>query len=157
MLGERTKQTEDLMIILNHCNEISRLIHSVLQIEPLSPIVYTERLRAVSKYCETVLHSIKHYVSYVGHSGCHKEKNLFSKGYSLKSEAESKHKSLMYFFSQPVKAVVNSVIKLRIECSFCTGKHGFLIAKKPAAMELALPRTLLVRINHRREIKIGAR
>jgi len=72
------------MIILNRCNETSRIIHSVVQKMSMSPIVYTKRIRAVSMYWETVLHSIQHYVNCVGHSGCHEDKVLFHKEYSLK-------------------------------------------------------------------------
>jgi len=71
------------MTILNRCNETRRIIYSVLQRKPLSPIVYTKRLMSVSKTCETVLHSIQYYVNCVRHSGCHDDKTLLSKGFSL--------------------------------------------------------------------------
>ncbi len=100
------------MIILNHFKESSKIIHCVLQKKRMSPILYTERLRAVSKYCETVLHIIQQYINCVGHSGYRSKIILFLQAFSLQTEAKTKYKFLYDFFFQPVKSLMKAKGKL---------------------------------------------
>ena len=65
------------MIILNLCKESSEIIHYVLQKKSLAPILYTEEIRNLSKYCEIVLHSLQQHMNCVIHSGYHSKLALF--------------------------------------------------------------------------------
>jgi|GEM_PF-3157042 len=133
------------MIILNRCKKTSEIIRCVLQKISMSPIVYTERLRGVSKNCETVLHSIQRAIKCVGHSGCREEKALFYKGYSLKMGTISEHKSLRCFFSQSVRSLMKSAEKLKLRSLgywFC--KHGICSHKCTLDREFPLPMTHII-------------
>lgn len=68
-----------LMIILNLSEKLSEVIRIVLQQKALAHIMYTERMRSVSKILLNVIHSIQQGINCVGHSGWHKEKPLYSK------------------------------------------------------------------------------
>ncbi len=98
----RTMKTEVLMIILNHCKELSEIIHYVLHKKSLPPILYTEIRRVESKYCETVLHSLQQHMNCVIHSGCLNEITLYFKEYSLRMETNFEYRSPRHLFFQPV-------------------------------------------------------
>ena len=95
------------MIIFNHCKESSEIIQRVLHKKPLASILYAEGIRAVTKYCGTVIHSLQQHKYSVGRSGCHKKIVLFFQAYLLHTEAKS-YSSLRNFFFQPVKSLMKA-------------------------------------------------
>ena len=113
------------MIILDHCKESSEIIHCVLHKKPLASILYAEGIRSVTKYCETVIHSLQQHKYSVGHSGCRNEISMYSQVYLLKLKAEPKYRSLRNFFFQPVKSLMKTKVKTKLKSlKFWFGKHG---------------------------------
>ncbi len=132
------------MIILNHCKKPSEIIHCVLHKKSLAPILYTKKIKVVSKYCETIIHSLQQHKYSVGHSGCRNEISMYSQVYLLKLKAEPKYRLLRKFFFQPVKSLMKPKVKTKLKSlRFWFGKHGTCAHKCPLDRAFPLPITHL--------------
>ena len=119
------------MIILNHCEESRKVIHYVLQKKSPPPILYTEEKRIVSKFCETVLHSLQQLINGVGHSGCLHEIALHFQMYLLRMESNPEYISPRHFFFQSVKNPMKVNEDKEVGCRrYCTGKRGVCYYKR---------------------------
>ncbi len=119
------------MIILNRCKDSSETIHHVLHKKSMSPILYTKEISNVSKYCETILHSLQQLINGVGHSGCLHEIALHFQMYLLRMESNPEYISPRHLFFQPVKAIFKLISEQRVKnWRFWFGKRGVCYYKR---------------------------